>query len=103
MQSELEARSPHSTRNRLLAGALSDLLEDLKYISSRDDMIALARRYDIDVSKLESVARVVNTPTVDPASVVREVGDDGTEKVTMKVRHDPISVFVYFCVLMTSG
>ncbi|KAJ3541332.1 hypothetical protein NM688_g6100 [Phlebia brevispora] len=84
LQSEVEASSAQTSHNHLLASTLTDLLEDLKYSNSRDDLAALSRRYHIDVDKIESIARFVNTPTVDPDSIVREMGEDGVENMTMK-------------------
>ncbi|KAF7796897.1 hypothetical protein EIP86_008082 [Pleurotus ostreatoroseus] len=85
LQSEVEARSAQPTHNHLLAASLHDLLEELKYTRTREDLAHLARRYDVDVAKIRSLARYVNTPTVDPDGIVREVGDDGAETTTMKV------------------
>ena len=86
LQSELEARSLHPSRNRLLAASLHDLLEDRKQARNAADLERLARRYEVDVEKLESIARYVNTPAVDPSSVKRVLKEDGSEVTTMKVR-----------------
>ncbi len=85
LQSELEARSPQTPRNHLLAATLEDLLEERKKSRSQEQLTNLAKKYNIDVARLENLARFVNTPNVDPESVVKTVDDDGTERVTMKV------------------
>lgn len=95
LQSEEEARSPQTTHNHLLASSLSDLLEDLKYSKTREDLPILSRRYDVDVAKIESLARFVNTPTVDPNNIIRVVGDDGTETITTEVCVSGSVVVVY--------
>jgi hypothetical protein len=46
----------------------------------------LAKRFDVDVEKLDAVAKFVNTPSVQQNSVVRAADKDGEEKQIMKVR-----------------
>ena len=46
---------------------------------------ALAQRYGVDVPTLESLRNSVNTPAVDPDSVVKTIGADGEERTTVKV------------------
>ena len=67
------------------AATLGDLLEEVKYAKSRGEVDALAKRYDIDVEKIRSLTRFVNTPTIEPESVKRTVTKDG-EVVVMEVR-----------------
>ncbi|KAI0943838.1 hypothetical protein AcV7_001819 [Taiwanofungus camphoratus] len=81
-QSEAEARSSQSTHNRMLAASLHELLEERKSISSMEELNKLAKRYDIDITKLQSVARFVNSPSVAEGTVKRTVGDDGAERIT---------------------
>lgn len=69
----------------MLAGTLHELLEERKSVATREELEKLASRYEIDVDKLESVARFVNSPSVDEGSVRREVDRDGVEQVKMKV------------------
>jgi hypothetical protein len=45
---------------------------------------AIAQRYDIEVAKLESLRKLVSNPVVDQSTIVRTVGEDGEEKITMK-------------------
>ena len=72
------------------------MLEELKYTRTREDLAHLARRYDVYVAKIRSLARYVNTPTVDPDGIVREVEDDGAETTTMKVRNGRMLIY---CIL----
>ncbi|GBE80729.1 predicted protein [Sparassis crispa] len=83
LQSEAEARSSHPTHNRLLAASLQELLEERKSVTTQAELEKLAKRYNVDVAKLESVAQFVNSPSVLPGSVVRTVSDDGEERITM--------------------
>lgn len=69
----------------MLAGTLYELLEERKLVRTREELEKLASRYEIDVGKLESVARFVNSPSVDEGSVRKEVDRDGVEQVKMKV------------------
>ncbi|TFY78019.1 hypothetical protein EWM64_g5994 [Hericium alpestre] len=82
--SEVQASSSHAPRNRLLAASLSELLEQRKYLATRDELAKLADQHGIDPDKLENVARFVNTPTVEEGSVIRSVDENGEEKLTMR-------------------
>ncbi|KIK93161.1 hypothetical protein PAXRUDRAFT_530614 [Paxillus rubicundulus Ve08.2h10] len=83
MQSEAEASSTRSTRNRLLASSLSELLEARKSMASPAELETLAERYKIDVEKLHELCRVVNTPSIDEDTVVRTTAKDGEQFLTM--------------------
>jgi arginine repressor len=85
LQSEVEASPSHSTRNRLLAASLSELLESRKTVKSQTELQALAERYDIDVTKLTELARFINTPSIDESTIVKTMSQDGEEIVTMMV------------------
>ncbi|CAE6516720.1 unnamed protein product [Rhizoctonia solani] len=69
--------------NRVLALSLSDLLDARKSAKSTKEIGEIAKSYGMDVQTLQSVARFVNTPSVDPKDVTRIVGKDGEEKTTM--------------------
>ena len=88
LQSEQQASSSQGTRNRLVAAALMDLLDAKKALSATDSngLQALSEKYNIDLEKLQRVSQYVNSPSVDPESVVRKVNEDGSERTTMKVR-----------------
>jgi crotonobetainyl-CoA:carnitine CoA-transferase CaiB-like acyl-CoA transferase len=86
VQSENEAAASMPTQNRVPAPKLSQLLDERKAIRSRRDMEFLAKRFDVDVEKLDAVAKFVNTPSVQQNSVVRAADKDGEEKQIMKVR-----------------
>lgn len=82
---EQQAASARPVRNRLEAATLSTLLDDRKFVTSRSDLEQLAARYTVDVAVLERLARFVNSPSIGEGTVVRTVGDDGNERITMKV------------------
>ncbi|KAI0818910.1 hypothetical protein BC629DRAFT_685685 [Irpex lacteus] len=84
-QSEVEARSFQPSRNHVLVSSLSDLLDECKASKSSQELEVVARRYDVEVTTLERLRNSVNNPTVDPSTVTKVVGEDGEERVTMKV------------------
>jgi len=45
----------------------------------------LTQKYGIEVEKLESVARHVSSPSIQSGSIVKTVGQDGEEKVSVMV------------------
>ncbi|KAF8168732.1 hypothetical protein BJ912DRAFT_1067583 [Pholiota molesta] len=53
----------------LYAFVLSDLLDRRKAVRSRQDLEKLAKEFNIDVDKLESLARFVNSPSIDKATI----------------------------------
>ncbi|KAF9227975.1 hypothetical protein BS17DRAFT_414648 [Gyrodon lividus] len=83
VQSETEASSMQSTRNRLLASSLFELLEARKSMVNPAEQETLAKRYQIDVEKLQELCRVVNTPSIEKSTVVRTTDIDGEELLTM--------------------
>ncbi|KAI0086301.1 hypothetical protein BDY19DRAFT_1074916 [Irpex rosettiformis] len=85
-QSELEARSFRPSKNHILVSSLGDLLNECKAATSPQEIEAIAQRYGIDVSTLENLRNLVNNPTVDPDSIVKTVGPDGEERITMQVK-----------------
>ncbi|KAJ1309852.1 hypothetical protein OPQ81_006617 [Rhizoctonia solani] len=82
-KSEQMAASNTMPSNRVLALSLSDLLDARKSARSTKEIVEIAKSYGMDVQTLQSVARFVNTPSVDPKNVTRVVGRDGEEKTTM--------------------
>ncbi|KAH8107167.1 hypothetical protein BXZ70DRAFT_916675 [Cristinia sonorae] len=86
LQSEQQASSSHSTRNRLVASALMDLLDAKKNFTFPDSRSfqGLADEFNVDLAKLVTVAQYLNSPSVDPESYSRVVKDDGTERTTMR-------------------
>ncbi|OSD02901.1 hypothetical protein PYCCODRAFT_1458951 [Trametes coccinea BRFM310] len=83
LRSEDQARSSRPPRNHLLAASLLDLLEERKYASKPQDLQETAKKYDMDVEKLERLARHVNSVSVDQDTVKRWIDDEGVEHVTM--------------------
>jgi len=86
LQSEMEASPSHSTRNRLLASSLSELLESRKTVKSQAELQALAEQYHIDVTKLDELAKFVNTPSIDESTIVKSTNQEGEETLTMMAR-----------------
>ncbi|KAK7693277.1 hypothetical protein QCA50_002844 [Cerrena zonata] len=83
LQSEEEARSSRTVHNRLLASSLVDLLEQRKQVGSLDELKDLAKRYSIDLEKMENLARFVNSHSIDQNSTQRTISEDGAERVKM--------------------
>lgn len=91
VQSEVEANPSHPIRNRILSSTLSNLLDARKSWVSRTDIEAFENHYGIDVDKLESLARFVNTPSIDEGSRRKTVDENGVEVITSKV-----SAFIFY-------
>lgn len=85
LQSEVEADPSNSKRNRLLSSTLSELLNERKAANSRKAIEGLANNYGMDIAKLESLARFVNTPTIGEGTrtVIRD--GNGEETITSTV------------------
>ncbi|KAI0080583.1 hypothetical protein K474DRAFT_1637466 [Panus rudis PR-1116 ss-1] len=84
IQSELEARSPRTLQNRLVASSLSELLDRRREVKSPQELEQLAKQYNIDLEKLEKLARFVNSVSIDENSVTKTLGEDGVETTKMK-------------------
>ena len=56
-------------KNQLYASVLSVLLDRRKGARSCQDLETLAREFSIDVAKLETLARFVNSPSINSASI----------------------------------
>ena len=83
-QSEVEASASHPP-NRLLSAKLSDLLDERKQAASRKELESIANKYDMDIVKVESLVRFVNTPTVDEGTTVRTRDASGEQIITSEV------------------
>ncbi|KAG1754288.1 hypothetical protein EDB19DRAFT_1902441 [Suillus lakei] len=86
LQSEAEALPSQSTRNRLVASSLSELLESRKTVKTQAELRVSAEQYHIDVTKLAELARFINTPSIDESTIVRSTNQDGEETLTMMAR-----------------
>ncbi|EAU88136.2 hypothetical protein CC1G_03808 [Coprinopsis cinerea okayama7 len=82
LASEEEASSLKPSKNRLFASSLHDLLNERKAAQTRQDLDKLARKYDVDVDKMERLARFLSTPSVDQALSVKNVDKNGEETLT---------------------
>lgn len=85
LQSEVEAEPSNPKRNRLLSSTLNELLSERKAATSRKKLEGLANNYGMDIAKLESLARFVNTPTIGEGTrtVIRD--GNGEETITSTV------------------
>jgi hypothetical protein len=83
-QSEVEASASH-TRNRLLSATLSNLLDERKRATSLKALENIANKYDIDIVKLESLARFVNSPTIDQGTTAKTRDASGEQMITSEV------------------
>ena len=85
LRSEEEARSSRPTKNRLVSSSLAELFEERKFASTEKELAELAKKYGMDLDKLERLARHVNSVSVNQDTVRRTVNEDGVENVTMMV------------------
>lgn len=92
--SEQQASAHAMTRNRLTSGMLYNLLNERKSLASKDELLKLAQKYDIDVDVLERVATYANIPSVLKGSERKVVEDDGQERVTYIVS-DVSAIIIY--------
>lgn len=90
MQSEAEADPNNSTRNRILSATLAELLNERK-MATRKDVETLANDYGMDVTKLESLARYLNTPSVGEGTRKVIKHGNGEETITTTVGLSPIA------------
>ena len=72
-------------RNHLYAASLHELLDARKSVRSRKDLEGLARKYNMDMDKLERLSLVVNSPSVDSRLNVKTVDKNGDETITYTV------------------
>jgi hypothetical protein len=49
--------------------SISELLDRQKLVTTQEELVKLAEEFKIDVDKLRSLASVVNSPSVDKASI----------------------------------
>jgi hypothetical protein len=66
------------------AATLSDLLDARKDIKSLAELQKLSKAYAIDLSLLQALAKVVNSPSVGERTTISSV-ENGEEKVRSKV------------------
>ncbi|KAF7322821.1 hypothetical protein HMN09_00061400 [Mycena chlorophos] len=80
IEAESDALSSSPTLNRIPAPTLGRLLDERKTVRTRRDMEFMAKRFGLDIDKLDTVTRYVNTPSVRAGSEQRIVQEDGDEK-----------------------
>uniref|UniRef100_A0A0W0FU55 Uncharacterized protein n=1 Tax=Moniliophthora roreri TaxID=221103 RepID=A0A0W0FU55_MONRR len=83
MRSDQEEISPHTFRNRVSGPTLTFVLDQRKSGVSIEEVKNLANKHGVDLEKLESVSRYVNSVSIQNGSVVRTVGQDGEESVSV--------------------
>ncbi|KAK7466953.1 hypothetical protein VKT23_004017 [Stygiomarasmius scandens] len=83
LRSEQEAFSMQPSPDRVQAATLTYLLDKRKTLTSKDEIRDLTQKYGIEVEKLESVARHVSSPSIQSGGIVKTVGQDGEEKVSV--------------------
>ena len=94
-QSEAEANTSNATRNRVLSSTLSDLLDERKKRTSIKDLESLANTHGMDLSKLEGLARFVNSPTIGEGTTVRTKDENGDEMITSTVSFEYYWTFTF--------
>jgi hypothetical protein len=80
--SEVQATMSHATRNRIHSSVLSDLLDQRKHATSSKEVASLANKYGMDIAKLESLSRFVNTPTIGEGTTTTVKYENGEEIIT---------------------
>ncbi|EEB96770.1 hypothetical protein MPER_04041, partial [Moniliophthora perniciosa FA553] len=83
MRSDQEENSPHTFRHRVSGPTLTFLLDQRKSGASIEEVKNLANKHGVDLEKLESVSRYVNSVSIQNGSIVRTVGQDGEENVSV--------------------
>ena len=88
IRSEEEALSHTLAPNHLYASSLHALLDARKSpdIKSQKDLDDLSRKWNIEPSKMERLAKVVNSPSVDGRLTTKFVDRNGDVKMTYTVR-----------------
>ena len=84
-RSEIEATPSHAARNRILSATLSELLDERKQTTSFKELERIANKYDMDIAKLESLARFVNTPTIGEGTTTRTKDTNEEQIITSTV------------------
>jgi hypothetical protein len=64
---------------------LSDLLDERKKTNSLKELESIAKKYHIDIAKLESLARFVNSPTIGEGTTVMTKDANGERTITSTV------------------
>ena len=85
LRSEEEARSSRPTKNRLVASSLAELFEERKFVSTEKELAELAKKYGMDLDKLERLARHVNSVSVNQDTVRRTVNEDGVDRKSTRL------------------
>ncbi|KAF7295087.1 hypothetical protein MIND_01047000 [Mycena indigotica] len=84
--SRLHAEADAATLNHIPASTFSRLLDERKAVRTRRDMQFLAKRFGLEVEKLDLVAQFVTTPSVRANSQQRVAQQDGSDRYIMQVK-----------------
>jgi len=85
---EFEALSPHLSRNHPYSSTLTKLLNQRKSARTKKDLERLSKDFDIELDKLESLARFITSPSV-ISTAIDSVGTDGEGSITTAVWVEP--------------
>lgn len=88
---EFEALSPHLSKNHPYSSTLTELLNQRKSARTKEDLEELSKDFDIELDKLESLARFITSPSV-ISTAIDSVGIDGEGSITTAVWVEPDSV-----------
>lgn len=84
-RAEEQATGAQSTKDKLHAFALKDLLDARKGVTSPEELARLAGHYGMSAGKLESVSRYISSPSIFSEESVKVVDSDGEEQMTTRV------------------
>jgi len=73
-------------KNQLYAFVLSDLLDKRKATKSKTELEKLCEEYGFEAEKLESLARFVNSPSIDNSTIRPAAGKSEEEGFLVTVR-----------------
>lgn len=89
-------RLEESKRNDISAQTLTAVLTESKSAKTSAELEAMLKRYGIDVGTFHRVAAYINTPSIDPATIVKTKNKQGEESQIMPVRSFAL-VSKYIC------
>lgn len=79
-------RLEQAGRDDISAQTLSALLTQCKSVQTTRELESLVQKYGVDLDTFRKITAFINTPSIDPATVIRTVNKDGKETQTMPVR-----------------
>ncbi|KAF8921492.1 hypothetical protein CPB85DRAFT_1428472 [Mucidula mucida] len=76
-------RLEQAGRDDISAQTLSALLTQCKSVQTTRELESLVQKYGVDLDTFRKITAFINTPSIDPATVIRTVNKDGKETQTM--------------------